>query len=401
MSSKSKTSDNENNPAIILAYGNHVTGIGLIRALGSEGLDVYLLDKQKYNLGKYSKYCNEFLMIPEDVKEDDFITFLKMIKKENHLKKPVLFPTNDYHVYILSKNKKRLEKNFHVAVSDWSITKKCYNKVLTYKLAKEIEIPIPRSFFLRDGISLKELDKEMEYPLIIKPGIMFKFYEQTGKKAFKVNNSKELKEKYDEACSVLDPKDLIIQEIIPGGPENLYSYGCLFLNGNEISYLIKKSRRQLPMDFGISTYLEKTDSPKVREMSKKILKKIDYNGMCEVEFKKDPRDGEFKFFEINPRPWKWHSLLMANGINMPYLWYRTLIGKKIKENYTDLKDIKWIDTYPDLYISVSEILKGRLSFLEYIRSMKNSKTFSVFSKDDLMPFVMETILMPYFYLNRK
>jgi len=381
----------------------HANGLGLLRALGSKGVDTYLVDKNKYNLGRYSRFCKGFFSIPKDDYNDHkrFVNFLEELKKKLKLDRPIIFPTHDDQVFVLSKYKKRLEKNFIVSVPDWEVTEKCYNKVLTSKIAKEIDIPIPKSFFIKDGTTLEEINKSVDYPCIIKPGIMHEFYEKSGKKAFKVHNFGEMKEKFREASSITDPENLIIQDIIPGGPENLYSYGCFFKDGYDVASLLKISRRQVPMDFGTSTYVEKAYSDEVTEMSKKLLDHIDYNGLCEVEFKKDPRDGEFRFFEINPRPWKWHSLFLANGINVPYILYKDMIGEDI-ERYSqdDIDDIKWIDIYTDLYISVSEILKGRMSFKEYVSSLKCKKTFAVYQKDDIMPFVMETFLLPYFYKQR-
>ena len=386
--------------AIILE--GHANGLGLIRALGKEGLDVYLLDENKYNIGRYSKYCKKFLKPPYWTDEPErFVEYLEKEKEKLGLNKPVIFPTHNDQVYVLSKYKDRLKENFLVTVPDWEVTEKCYNKIYTYKIAEEIGIPIPDSYYVRDGVDLQKVDELLDYPFIIKPGIMHRFYEHTGKKAFKVDDFDELKEKYEEACEAVDPDELIFQEIIPGGPENLYSHGCFFKDGEEVRSLTKISRRQVPMDFGTSTYVEKVESDEVQALSKKILRKIDYYGMCEVEFKKDPRDGEYKFFEINPRPWKWHSLFLANGINVPYLVYKDLNGEKIDFNSDEeLEDIKWIDIHTDVYISLKEIMRGKLRIGDYLSSIKNKKTFSVFQNDDIKPFVMETLLLPYLYLKR-
>jgi len=400
MSSKNSPSK-ESSPAIILAYGNHVTGLGMLRGLGQEGVKTYLIDKEKFNLGKYSKYCDEFVKVEESVIKDKekFTDFLRDFKEKNNLEKPVLFPTNDHYVYLLSKNRKELENDFYVGIPDWKITKKCYNKVFTYKFAREAGIPIPESYFIRDGISLEELDKEMEYPFIIKPGVMIDFLRKTGEKAFKVNNFEELEKKYDEATSAVDPNDLIVQEIIPGGPERLISYGSLFWSGEEIAGLVKKSIRQLPMDFGVSTCLKNIEHEEMREKSKRILRYLDYQGMSEVEFKKDPRDEKLKFFEINPRPWKWHSLLLANRRNLPYLYYQRLKGESFNQDFHESEEIKWIDIYPDILVSIKEMWKGNMSVDEYVRSINGKKTFSIFNSDDVLPFVMETALIPYFFVK--
>jgi len=118
----------------------HVNGLGLARALGEKGIEVYLLDKNKYNLARYSKHCKRFLKIPDEIKNpEDYIYHLESLKKKNNLNEPVIFPTHDDQVYILSKYKRRLEENFKVSVPEWCVTKKCYKKYIPIKLQKSLE----------------------------------------------------------------------------------------------------------------------------------------------------------------------------------------------------------------------------------------------------------------------
>ena len=62
--------------------------------------------------------------------------------------------------------------------------------------------------------------------------------------------------------------------------------------------------------------------PEMRTVGERFLSLIDYSGVGEVEFMRDPRDGVYKLLEVNPRFWGWHSLAIAAGIDLPYLWYR-------------------------------------------------------------------------------
>ena len=42
-----------------------------------------------------------------------------------------------------------------------------------------------------------------------------------------------------------------------------------------------------------------------------------YQGLSQVEFKRDPRDGRYKLMEINPRLCQWHGLAAACGVDLP------------------------------------------------------------------------------------
>jgi predicted ATP-grasp superfamily ATP-dependent carboligase len=130
------------------------------------------------------------------------------------------------------------------------------------------------------------------------------------------------------------------------------------------------------------------------EIGIKILNVVNYYGLSEIEFKRDPRDGKFKLLEINPRTWKWHSIALSAGINLPHILYCDAIGRELRiSNDKNAENIKWIDLYTDLYISISEIIKRRLSVREYLKSLNGKKSFSVLALDDPLPFIMETFLL--------
>ena len=137
----------------------------------------------------------------------------------------------------LSKNKSKLSKYFTIWTPDWDCIKYCYDKKLTYEIAEKLQIPIPKSYFPKDVSDLSEVNKLFQYPLIIKPAIMHEFYKKTNVKVFVVNNKEELNEKYLNACSIINPSDVIIQEIIQGETKNLYSYCSFFKDGNVVEFI--------------------------------------------------------------------------------------------------------------------------------------------------------------------
>jgi D-aspartate ligase len=62
--------------------------------------------------------------------------------------------------------------------------------------------------------------------------------------------------------------------------------------------------RQHPHEFGrASTLVETIELAALEELSEKLLKAINYYGLVEVEYKPDPRDGQFKLLDINARTW--------------------------------------------------------------------------------------------------
>ena len=213
-----------------------------------------------------------------------------------------------------------------------------------------------------------------------------------------MHNREELEEEYYRTIKIIPPSEIIIQEVIPGSPENLYSCGSFFKDGDMVASITGRRSRQIPMDFGkASTFVELVDIDEVRSLSLRILNALGYYGLSEVEFKYDNRDGKFKLLEINPRTWKWHSIALLSGLNLPYLLYCDMNGEGC---FSELKSPnvegsgKWIDEYTDLYISIKELLQGRMTAHQYVRTISGNKVFGSLSSDDPLPFVAETLMAP-------
>ena len=155
------------------------------------------------------------------------------------------------------------------------------------------------------------------------------------------------------------------------------------------------------MDFGnASTFVESVYVPELVDLGTRLLKAIGYYGLSEIEFKKDFRDCEFKLLEINARTWLWHSLAIRCGVDFPYLLYEDLKGENFKLRTFFKENVKFIHIYTDLGVAIMEILKGNMTLREYLSSLKGEKEFAVFSFNDPLPFIAETLMLPYLWKIR-
>ncbi len=382
-----------------LVIGGDFQGLGIIKSLAINGIPTVLIDSELC-IGKFSRYKSKFLNCPDVKKKSIFLNFLKTLAKDENLQGWVVYPNNDEVVRFLAENKEELEEFYRIPTPKWEISKLIYDKKLTYQLADKIGISIPQTFYPKKPNELSKL--KLEFPVIIKPSIRDHFYSKTKCKAIMVRNKEELVKGYKEACLVIDPSEVMIQELIPGGANNLFSLGVLFKNGKVIAKIMAKRSRQHPMDFGhATTYAESIYIPELEELGTQILKAIDYYGLAEVEFMYDPRDNKYKFLEINGRVWGWHTLARAAGVDLPYLLYKSMMGEKILTNGTFAEGVKWIRPITDVPTATLEILKGKMKLKNYLRSFKGKKEFApAFSLDDPLPFVFELILLPYLWRKR-
>jgi len=376
-----------------VVIGGHVQGLGIVRILGKHGVPCYLLDDTSVNIARHSRYCKKFFKIPGTSSLTDYLINLSV---KDNLQDWMVIPTNDRHVKELSQNKPELEKYFKVCVDCWENIEKCYNKKLTYELAQQQNIPIPKTFFPQSVEDLQNCD--IPFPCIIKPAVMHLLYEKTKRKVIVCSNKEDLIRGYAWVQNIIPKEDIIVQEIIPGNSEQQYSACFFFDRTKPYVSLLAKRKRQIPPDFGkATTFAETVYEPHVMDLAVSLLKCIRYWGLCEVEFKLDMRDNEYKLLEVNPRTWKWHSI--ANRSDSPFLisLYNSIYcNKPIIKN--DWEKTYWRDFFTDVWIRVKT--QGLTTIFSDINSHGSRIEDSVFNKDDLMPFLFELLYLPIIALKR-
>jgi predicted ATP-grasp superfamily ATP-dependent carboligase len=104
------------------------------------------------------------------------------------------------------------------------------------------------------------------------------------------------------------------------------------------------------------------------EPATRILCRLGMSGMVEVEFILDQRDGRPKLLDVNPRPWGWHTLCIACGLDFPHLQYEFALGRSVrypKPRYGP----RWIRLLTDIPAGLQGIRRGLFSFGDYLRSL--------------------------------
>jgi D-aspartate ligase len=295
-----------------------------------------------------------------------------------------------------------LKKYFKVATPAWPTTKIAYDKRLSYELAVECQVPVPKTLFPQDIDDARDLCAETGYPLLIKPAVMHTFYSKLKVKVIKVENEEQLTDAYQKVCQVIPASEIMIQELIPGPPKHIHSFCSFFKQGEVWASFSNRHLRRIPMDFGkVATTVEFVENLLLEDKSSRLLSKLGYYGISEVEFKLDPRDGILKFLEINPRSWKQMSLGNLLNIDLAYLLYQDMTSVGIQQPIKEVsRNGRWVDLVPDFAVCIQEILRGRMKPRDYIHSLRRPIEFAVWSRDDPSPFIMMLVMLPILWYTR-
>jgi predicted ATP-grasp superfamily ATP-dependent carboligase len=145
--------------------------------------------------------------------------------------------------------------------------------------------------------------------------------------------------------------------------------------------------------------VESVENPEVEELSERFLKAIHYYGLVEVEFKQDPRDGQYKLLDVNARAWGFHSIGFPAGIDFPYLVYADQLGETV-ERRRGRSGVGWLRLITDVPTVFSGLLLGRLKLGAYFSSLHRTRVESVFCREDPWPSLAEMALLPYLIVKK-
>ena len=367
-------------------------GLAVVRSLGRHRIPVWVLQHGDQLLAALSRYNQRTLSWPSQ-EEEAKVNFLVNLADRERIRDCVLFPTGDEGAAMVARHHKMLGEHFQLTTPPWDVLQWCYDKRLAYRLADKVGVDHPWTLYPANSEQVAASD--CPYPVILKPAYCSSFNRFTASKAWRIDNREQLLARYEEARTLVDPGALMIQELIPGGGESQFSYTALCKDGRPIASLTARRARQIPMDFGrASTFVETVHDTATSEAAVRLIATLRYTGIVEVEFKRDPRDGKLKLLDINPRVWGWHSLCGSAGVDYPYLLWLLTMGELIPPTKAAV-GVRWVRMSTDAPTAIREVLHGRLSLREYVRSIRPPVAPAIYASDDPLPGVLEIPLLAY------
>jgi D-aspartate ligase len=347
-------------PAVVVDVG-WVNGLAAIRSLGRAGVEVLAVDHRPSALGFRSRYAKP-LVSPDPQDEEAFVSFLAGLELETPA--PV-FPTHDEPLNAIARAGDRLDERFLFPFPRWEVLSKIQSKRSQLEAAEKAGIPVPR------WSTTSSAADELGYPVLVKPSSTEGFKRRFGRQAFRCETGAEVERAFAEA----EEYEPLVQELVPGGDEQLYTLGSyLAADGAPLGLFCGRKLRQTPPGVGTCRVGEAVWVEEVVDQGLRLLRELGHTGLSQVEFKRDPRDGGYRLMEVNPRLWQWHSLAAACGVDLPRIAYEDLTGERPDPVSMNGRRRRWAIT----------LLPG-----ERPAPQRPPYVDAVFARDDLKPALVQ------------
>lgn len=376
-----------------------IIALTITRSLGRQGVPVVRIHPNRMDRSLTSKYCSRVEVSPDLYEsEQDTLDFL-ISMRQRYVGPAILIPASDDCAYFISKHHAVLSQAFAVMASPWDVMSGLVDKQKQYAYAHGLGIPIPETYFPGDIAEVNQLAHVLpHYPYVIKPLVAHAWRRagmkevSKGNKGFAVHTPQELIDKYRTIAS--GDRQVMIQEVIGGADDRLFTFLSYFdAQSKPLAYCVRKKIRQLPVDFGYCTLTVSCFDPAVVEQSLRLLQGLGFHGMSGVEWKLDPRTGQYKLIEINGRAVNTIGIGAACGVDLPYIAFRDMARLPVTPVTGWEAGAKWINVADDVWAARTLHQRGALSLREWWRSIIGPGPGSgrivdaVYAADDLRPFV--------------
>lgn len=358
-------------PALVVDVG-WVNGLAAIRSLGRAGVRVLALDHRPSALGFRSRYAQPVVCPDPFAEEDAFVDFVRTLGEPLAGPTPV-FPTHDAAVNALARRREELGDSFRYPFPRWETLAEIQSKRSQLERAQSVDVDVPRTSHPRSAGEARAAADELGYPVLVKPSDPVGFKRRYGKQALRCESPAELEDAYARA----EPFEPMVQELVPGGDETLYTVGSyVATDGRPLGVFCGRKLRQTPRGIGTCRVGEAVWVQEAVDAALRLLRAFDFTGISQVEFKRDPRDGRFRLMEINPRLWQWHGLAAACAVDVTLLAYRDLVGEAPPPAEMNAAGKRWAIT----------LLAGERPVL-----VRPPYVDAVFARDDPKPALVQAV----------
>jgi predicted ATP-grasp superfamily ATP-dependent carboligase len=255
-----------------------------------------------------------------------------------------------------------------------------------YEIADLNGMPVPKTKFVESVEGVRQFANSAQFPCLMKP-VHFREWERfpsghplLNQKIVIATSREELESNYRLAEGVTSA--VVVQEIIEGPDEAKLVYlSCYGRGGKRLGHCLVRELRTTPIYFGSASVVEPISDPETEALCDGFFKSVAYEGLCELEIKRDSRDGRVKLIEANPRYSVTADAAPYAGVDLGWLHYLDLIDEAVEPVQWDGRHFHHIVLRRDVNCFRSYLEAGLTTWGGIARSYRRAKYFDFDLRD--------------------
>jgi D-aspartate ligase len=362
--------------------------LGVVRSLGRLGIPVYLAHDGRPMPTDRSRYlAGSFTVVHDQAEPARWVEELARVGRSLG-RRAVLVPIDDLGALAVNDHADRLAEWFLLPRPDPGLARTLASKRELHLLCRRLGVPSPETVFPQDRRDVLGFLERARPPVVVKAIDPLLLYQRPGARSVMVAHSRrELLDIYDR-MEVPERPNLMLQEYIPGGPESIWMFNGYLDRRSRclVGFTGTKQRQCLPHTGPTSLGVCRAN-PVVEQATTEFLAAVGYQGVVDLGWRYDARDGRYKLLDVNPRIGGTFRLFVAgNGMDVVRALYLDLTGQPVPA--AGARDgRKWLVEPNDLRASLLYWREGALTPGQWLGSLRGVEEAAWFARDDLAPFL--------------
>lgn len=306
---------------VLLIDAGNTSAYHAMRSLARSGHEVHLVGGPR-TAAHRSKYCGRAIQWERSQLEDDAGLIASLIEQVKATRYDLLLSCSETAAELIFTHHDALSNYVECGIPDPSVREVAFNKNAAYRLAEAIGVPSPAIFYPESVEEAVRRSEAMRYPLVVKG--------QKGSAAAHVRfvaTPEAFEANYREICALEPDVEGLpsVQEYIGGDG---YVVHLLYFEGQARAVCAHRKDREFPFGGGVTCAATTVAIPELQEAALKVVGPLNWHGLIKVDFKFDPKTGEYKFIELTPRVSASIDITRAAGADQVALFSDLLQGRR-------------------------------------------------------------------------
>lgn len=374
-------------PAVVLKFDPNIMhhgGLGVIRSLGRAGVPVYGVHEDRLAPAAGSRYLQgRFFWRPDPADTDRVLAGLARLA-ETIGRPAVLITTDDAGAIFLAEHAAALRGSFLFPEPPPDLPRRLAGKYSLYEVCQEFGVASPLTTQPQSLGAAREFARGTGYPVIAK--LTTPWRAPKGLRSTQLAADETELTRIYEACAQA-AAGLMLQEFVPGGRgHDWFFHGYCDANSDCRPAFTGVKERSYPSGAGLTSYGRSVPNDELRDEITKLLTRLGYRGMLDLDIRLDERDGRYHLLDFNPRLGAQFRVFRdAAGTDVALAAYLDLTGQPIPVA-PQVDDRSFVVENYDPVSALRRWRAGDLDWRSWLASVRGADELAWFARDDLRPF---------------
>jgi D-aspartate ligase len=393
-------------PAVVLKLDPnmlHHGGLGVIRSLGRLGVPVYGVHEGRWAPAASSRYlAGRLFWQPPPEDPDRIIAGLRELA--GRIGRPaVLLPTDDAGAIFLAEQGGPLRDSFLFPNPPAQLPRQLAGKYSLFQLCRERGVACPTAMLAWSAREAAEFAATAGFPVI---GKLTTPWQAAGRQdgpplrsTTIIHDRAELAEVWLRCTEA--GLGLMLQEYLPGGAgQDWFFHGYCDTAGHCQPAFTGAKDRSYPAYAGLTSLGRAVPNTELRERVTGLLGTLGFRGIVDLDLRFDPRDGQYKLLDFNPRLGAQFRLFEDTaGVDVARAAYLDLTGQPMAGHSMVAGRRFLVENYDPLG-AVGYWRAGQLGLTSWAASLRRVDELAWFARDDLRPFGLMCLRMSWRAMRR-